>query len=168
MEKKELADIELRSEKARTFIGQVPPCIVRNGTIVITIILIVIAIAFYKIPYPISIEINGKVVNKETIEAYVPYRYVDYFQTPKILGEKLTKSLHFLSKENPKSTNSQSFHFKNEHLLLIVYPTPINRLNTCSLVFCLKRERRLRSVTSLVFVIMEAVALLHPTKISKA
>ena len=84
MEKKELADIELRSEKARTFIGQVPPCIVRNGTIVITIILIVIAISFYKIPYPISIEIKGKVVNKETIEAYVPYRYVGYFQTPKM------------------------------------------------------------------------------------
>ena len=46
--------------------------------------------------------------------------------------------------------------------------TPINRLNTCSLVFCLKRERRLRSVASLVFVMIEAVALLQPTKISKA
>ena len=95
-------------------------------------------------------------------------KYVIIFKLTKFWAKNSQNLCIFCQKENPKSTNSQSFHFKNEHLLLIVYPTPINRLNTCSLVFCLKRERRLRSVASLVFVIIEAVALLHPTKISKA
>ena len=60
MEEKESDDnIELRSEKVRNVIGKVPPRLVSLGTIVITIIVLALAVAFYKIPYPISIEVKG-------------------------------------------------------------------------------------------------------------
>ena len=60
---KELDNIELRSEKVRNVIGKVPPRLVSLGTVIITIIVLALAVAFYKIPYPISIETNGEVVN---------------------------------------------------------------------------------------------------------
>lgn len=44
---KELDNIELRSEKVRNIIGKVPPRLVSLGTVVITIIIIALAVAFY-------------------------------------------------------------------------------------------------------------------------
>ena len=55
MEQKEFDNIELRSEKVRNVIGKVPPRLVSLGTVIITIIVLALAVAFYKIPYPISI-----------------------------------------------------------------------------------------------------------------
>lgn len=81
MEQKE--NIELRSEKARMFIGQVPPSLVRFGTVLVTIILLIIAIAFYKTPYPISIEANGEVLAPNTIQVFVPYRFLYIFKEPR-------------------------------------------------------------------------------------
>lgn len=52
MEQKESDNIELRSEKVRNVIGKVPPRLVSLGTVVITIIVLALAVAFYKIPYP--------------------------------------------------------------------------------------------------------------------
>ena len=48
MEQKEREsdNIELRSEKVRRAIGEVPPLIVRMGTVIITIIVIVLAVVF--------------------------------------------------------------------------------------------------------------------------
>ena len=43
---KESDNIELRSEKVRRVIGEVPPLIVRMGTVIITIIVIALAIVF--------------------------------------------------------------------------------------------------------------------------
>ena len=43
---KESDNIELRSEKVRRVISEVPPLIVRMGTIIITIIVIALAIVF--------------------------------------------------------------------------------------------------------------------------
>lgn len=45
-EEKETDNIELRSEKVRRVIGEVPPLIVRMGTVIITIIVIVLAVVF--------------------------------------------------------------------------------------------------------------------------
>ena len=50
---KETDNIELRSEKVRNVIGKVPPRLVSLGTVVITIIVLALAVAFYKTPYPI-------------------------------------------------------------------------------------------------------------------
>ena len=52
---KESDNIELRSEKVRNVISKVPPRLVSLGTVIITIIVLALAVAFYKIPYPISI-----------------------------------------------------------------------------------------------------------------
>ena len=71
----------MRSEKVRNVIGKVPPRLVSLGTVVITII--VLAVAFYKIPYPISIEVNGDVINQGTVQVLVPYKYLYLFDEPR-------------------------------------------------------------------------------------
>lgn len=47
MEEKESDNIELRSEKVRNVIGEVPPRLVNFGTIIITIIILAITVAFF-------------------------------------------------------------------------------------------------------------------------
>ena len=84
MEEKESDDnIELRSEKVRNVIGKVPPRLVSLGTVIITIIVLALAVAFYKTPYPISIEANGEVINQRTIQVFVPYKYLYLFDEPR-------------------------------------------------------------------------------------
>ena len=61
MENSDIDNIELRSEKVRHIIGKVPPLLVRTGTVVVTLIVIALAIAFYTIRYPITIEVEGRV-----------------------------------------------------------------------------------------------------------
>ena len=80
---KESDSIELRSEKVRNVIGKVPPRLVGLGTVVITIIVLALAVAFYKIPYPISIEANGEVVNQSIVQLFVPYKYLYLFDEPR-------------------------------------------------------------------------------------
>ena len=80
---KESDNIELRSEKVRNVIGKVPPRLVSLGTIIITIIVLALAVAFYKIPYPISIEANGEVINQRTVQVFVPYKYLYLFDEPR-------------------------------------------------------------------------------------
>lgn len=80
---KELDNIELRSEKVRNVIGKVPPRLVSLGTVIISMIVLALAVAFYKIPYPISIEADGEVVNHRTIQVFVPYKYLYIFNEPR-------------------------------------------------------------------------------------
>ena len=77
--KNETDNIELRSEKVRHIIGQVPPTLMRTGTMVITLVVIALAVAFYIIRYPITIEAQGKVSNNDSIEILVPYKYLYLF-----------------------------------------------------------------------------------------
>ena len=81
--KKDLDNIELRSEKVRNVIGKVPPRLVSLGTVIITVIVLALAVAFYKIPYPISIETNGEVVNHRMVQVFVPYKYLYLFNEPR-------------------------------------------------------------------------------------
>lgn len=80
---KESDNIELRSGKVRNVIGKVPPHLVSLGTVVITIIVLALAVAFHKIPYPISIEANGNVINQRTVQVFVPYKYLYLFDEPR-------------------------------------------------------------------------------------
>ena len=80
--KNETDNIELRSEKVRHIIGQVPPTLVRTSTMVITLVVIALAVAFYIIRYPITIEAQGKVSNNDSIEILVPYKYLYLFDEP--------------------------------------------------------------------------------------
>lgn len=80
MEEKD--NIELRSEKVRKIIGKVPPRLVRTGTVVVTVVLLALALAAYKVPYPITVEAQG-VVQGEVLRMTVPYRYLYLFDTPR-------------------------------------------------------------------------------------
>ena len=80
--KNETDNIELRSEKVRHIIGQVPPTLMRTGTMVITLVVIALAVAFYIIRYPITIEAQGKVTRNDSVELLVPYKYLYLFDEP--------------------------------------------------------------------------------------
>ena len=82
--KNDIDNIELRSEKVRHIIGQVPPALVRTGTMVITLVVITLALAFYTIRYPITIEAQGKVTSNGSVELFVPYKYLYLFETNQI------------------------------------------------------------------------------------
>ena len=81
--KKDIDNIELRSEKVRHIIGQVPPALVRTGTMVITLVVIALVVAFYIICYPITIEAQGKVTSNDSAELLVPYKYLYLFDEPR-------------------------------------------------------------------------------------
>ena len=49
-------NIELRSEALRNVIGQVPPLLVRVGTMVIVFIMLALALVVCFVPYPITIK----------------------------------------------------------------------------------------------------------------
>ena len=83
MEQKVSDNLELRSEKVRNVIGKVPPRLVSLGTVLITVIVLALALAFYKIPYPISIEATGEVINQRTVQVFVPYKHLYLFDEPR-------------------------------------------------------------------------------------
>ena len=83
MEQKVSDNIELRSEKVRNVIGKVPPRLVSLGTVLITVIVLALALAFYKIPYPISIEATDEVINQRTVQVFVPYKHLYLFDEPR-------------------------------------------------------------------------------------
>lgn len=79
----ETNNIELRSEKVRQIIGKVPPVLVRTGTFIITILVIALAVAFYTIRYPITIEVEGRVMPHDTLQIAVSYKYLYLFTEPR-------------------------------------------------------------------------------------
>jgi hypothetical protein len=77
-------NIELRSEKVRKVIGKIPPFLIRIGTAIITLIMIAFALAFYTIPYPISLNVEGTVDKNMRLNINVPYKDLYLFQKPRI------------------------------------------------------------------------------------
>lgn len=47
-------NIELRSEKVRKFIGEIPPSLVRWGTAILVVIIITLLVVVCFVPYPYS------------------------------------------------------------------------------------------------------------------
>lgn len=54
MKKKAFNDIELRSEKVRELLGEIPPALVRWGTVLIVAIFLILLLAVCFMPYPYS------------------------------------------------------------------------------------------------------------------
>ncbi len=54
MEKKTNSDIELRSEKVRSLLGEIPPSLVRWGTMIIVAIFLILLLVVCFMPYPYS------------------------------------------------------------------------------------------------------------------
>ena len=54
MENKRFSDIELRSEKVRNLLGEIPPSLVRWGTVIFVAIFLILLLVVCFVPYPHS------------------------------------------------------------------------------------------------------------------
>lgn len=77
----DIDNIELRSEKTRQVIGNMPKGIVRYGTTVISLIIIVLLVVSYFVPYPENLQTDATVeINTDghvKVCAYVPYSNIN-------------------------------------------------------------------------------------------
>lgn len=64
MKKKISNDIELRSEKVRYLLGEIPPALVRWGTVIIVAIFLALLLVVCFVPYPYS---NGESILQHII-----------------------------------------------------------------------------------------------------
>ena len=69
--------IELRSEKVRHIIGEIPSRIVRYGITVITFVILGLLVGAYFIPYPETISAKVQVINAHQGAITIPYKYVN-------------------------------------------------------------------------------------------
>lgn len=54
MKNKTISEIELRSEKVRNLLGEIPPSLVRWGTVIIVAIFLILLLVVCFVPYPHS------------------------------------------------------------------------------------------------------------------
>ena len=69
--------IELRSEKVRHIIGEIPSKIVRYGIMIITIVILGLLAGAYFIPYPETINAKVQITNAHQGTIDFPYKYVN-------------------------------------------------------------------------------------------
>ena len=69
--------IELRSEKVRHIIGEIPSGIVRYGITIITTVLLVLFVGAYFIHYPETISAKVQMTNTYQGTIAIPYKYVN-------------------------------------------------------------------------------------------
>ena len=69
--------IELRSEKVRHIIGEIPSRIVRYGITIITIVMLGLLIGAYFIPYPETISAKVHMTSAYQGTIAVPYKYMN-------------------------------------------------------------------------------------------
>ena len=70
-------EIELRSEKVRHIIGEIPSRIVRYGITIITIVILGLLVGAYFIPYPETISAKVQMTNARQGTIDIPYKYVN-------------------------------------------------------------------------------------------
>ena len=70
--------IELRSEKVRHIIGEIPSGIVRYGITIITIVILVLLVGAYFIPYPETISTRIEMTDRQQGTVDIPYKYVNW------------------------------------------------------------------------------------------
>ena len=69
--------IELRSEKVRHIIGEIPSRVVRSGITIITIVVLGLLAGAYFIPYPETISAKVQMTNARQGTIDIPYKYVN-------------------------------------------------------------------------------------------
>ena len=69
--------IELRSEKVRHIIGEIPSRVVRYGITIITIVVLGLLAGAYFIPYPETISAKVQMTNARQGTIDIPYKYVN-------------------------------------------------------------------------------------------
>lgn len=70
MKKKKPCDIELRSEKVRNLLGEIPPVLMRWGNVIILAIFLALLLVVCFVPYPHS---QGESILQHLLRS--PYRY---------------------------------------------------------------------------------------------
>lgn len=70
MKKNKPCDIELRSEKVRNLLGEIPPVLMRWGNVIILAIFLALLLVVCFVPYPHS---QGESILQHLLRA--PYRY---------------------------------------------------------------------------------------------
>ena len=70
--------IELRSEKVRHIIGEIPSGIVRYGITIITIVILGLLVGAYFIPYPETISARIEMTDRQQGTVDIPYKYVNW------------------------------------------------------------------------------------------
>jgi hypothetical protein len=82
-------DIELRSEKVRNIIGQIPPFLVRSGIGVIALVVVLVLVVCYFIPYSETIDGQIKIFSIPENEVFVSSKQgVVHFETDKSAIDK--------------------------------------------------------------------------------
>lgn len=104
-----MENIELRSEKTRRIIGEIPPRLVRTGTVILALVLLCLGIAVCTIHYPITIDSEGVVLNDSTIKADVPYKYIHLMDEHRVAnvtmeGESESRRLSITQYDNTLRT----------------------------------------------------------------
>ena len=140
---KESDNIELRSEKVRNVIGKVPPRLVSLGTVVITIIVLALAVAFYKIPYPISIDANGEVINQRTVQVFVPYKYLYLFDEPRTAHVSFEGNDNVSYNCNIISHNAKLIHREDGNYFMAIATVSTQGQNTPILQQYMKADVRI-------------------------
>ena len=96
-------NIELRSDKVRSIIGQIPPWIIRNGILVILLVITSLLIGSYYFKYPYTITSTIEFIKKDT-------SFVGIIKIPANEISKIKKGqeveIYF---ENVKNINGLSF-----------------------------------------------------------
>ena len=142
MEQKVSDNIELRSEKVRNVIGKVPPRLVSLGTVLITVIVLALALAFYKIPYPISIEATGEVINQRTVQVFVPYKYLYLFDEPRTAHVSLEGNDDASYSCNVISHNAKLIHREEGNYFMAIATVSTQGRNTPVLQKYMKADVR--------------------------
>lgn len=81
--------IELRSEKVRHIIGEIPSRIVRYGITIITIVILGLLAGAYFIPYPETISAKVQITNAHKGTVAIPYKYVN------MIAKGMTANIEF-------------------------------------------------------------------------
>ena len=81
--------IELRSEKVRHIIGEIPSRIVRYGIMIISIVILVLLVGAYFIPYPETISVKVQMTNAHQGTIDIPYKYVNLIEKGKKVSIEL-------------------------------------------------------------------------------
>ena len=78
--------IELRSEKVRHIIGEIPSRIVRYGISIITFVILGLLVGAYFIPYPETISAKVQITNAHQGTIDFPYKYVNTIANIEVEG----------------------------------------------------------------------------------
>lgn len=120
--------IEIRSEKVRNIIGQIPPVLLRYGIIIITISLITLGVVASLIPYQQTIEtqitINQDSSGKIHYDVKVPNRIPTYKVSKLSFKINDNKNKAFPSILKPISISDTALIEKGE-AFLVVYAEPL-------------------------------------------